>query len=112
LEVISFVIGGHWQVQTSKYFYSITSKTPLTKNFFHRVSSTDEDNLLDVSVEIIEETLVKKKPDSPRSYAEDVVRCLGIITPELGRVDAANQSFLNTIMHCFYYTTQGMFETV
>jgi len=41
-------------------------------------SSTDEDNLLDVSAEIIEETPVKKKSYSPRSYAEDVVRRLGI----------------------------------
>jgi len=41
----------------------------------------------DVSAEIIEETPVKKKPYSPRSYAEDVVRRLGIIIPESGRAD-------------------------
>jgi len=40
-----------------------------------------------ISAEIIEETAVRKKPYSPRSYAEDVVRRLGIITPESGRAD-------------------------
>jgi len=42
-------------------------------------------------------TPVKKKPDSPKSYAEDVVRHLSIITPESGRADATNQSFTNTM---------------
>jgi len=67
-------------------------------NFFYHISRTDEDNLLDVSAEIIEETSVKKKPDSPRSYAEDIVRRLSIITPESGRADAVNPSFSNTMM--------------
>jgi len=52
----------------------------------------------DVSAEIIEETPVKIKPHSPRSYAEDVVKHLGIITPEPGRADAANPSFSNTLI--------------
>jgi len=46
---------------------------------------------------LIEETPVKKKTYSPRSYAEDVARRLGIITPESGRADAANPSFSNLI---------------
>jgi len=35
--------------------------------------------------------------DSPRFYVENVVRRLGIITPESGREDAANPSFSNQL---------------
>ena len=46
-------------------------------------------------MEIISETPVKRKPTSPKSFAEDVVKRLAIITPS-GRADATNQSFSET----------------
>jgi len=75
--------------------YYIALKLPLSLIllFFHHTSCTDEENLLNVSAEIIEETPVKKKP---RSYTEDIVRRLDIITPKLGRADPTNPSFSNT----------------
>jgi len=56
------------------------------------ISSINEDldsSLLDVSTDIIDET-PRRKPSSPKSFAEDVVKCLAIATP--GRVDAAGPS--------------------
>ena len=54
------------------------------------------DSLLDVSADIIGET-PKKKPTSPRSFAKDVVKCLGIVTPNSGRVDATESLSSNTV---------------
>ena len=55
-------------------------------------------SLLDVSVDIINETL-KKKPMSPRSFAKDVVEHLAIVTPNSGRVDAAESLSSNIILY-------------
>jgi len=43
-----------------------------------------------VSVDIIDET-PKKKPPSPWSFSEEVVKCLSIVAP-LGRIDAVELS--------------------
>jgi len=80
------------------YYIALKLTLSLVLFFSHHISNTDEDNLLDVSAEIIEETPVKKKPYSLRPYAEDVVRHLGLITSESGRADAANPSFSNTFL--------------
>ena len=56
-----------------------------------------DSSLLDVSADIISET-PKKKPTSPWSFAKDVVKCLAIVTPTSGRVDAAKSLSSNTVV--------------
>jgi len=85
------------------YYIALKLILSLILIFFHHISSTDEDSLLDVSAEIIEETPVKIKLHLPRSNAEDVIGRLSIITPESGRADAANPSFSNTKLFLLNY---------
>ena len=56
-----------------------------------------DSSLLDASADMIGET-PKKKPTSPRSFAKDVVKCLAIVTPTSGRVDATESLSSNTFL--------------
>ena len=76
----------------------------------HHISSIYDDmdsSLLDVFADMIGETS-KKKPTSPRSFAKDVVKCLAIVTPTSGRVDAAKSLSSSTNIH-FHSPHNGLY---